>query len=129
MLSQIISARGLSELVLDGLMKDTVIDMGALRGILEETNELRRLSVRNANKIKSESHDELITMIGDLIQFQPPILTELDFGGLGGSAAQGIKLLKAIYETGMQLLKLDISNNAEWTQSDNYLSLLCGILS
>ena len=103
MLSQFISASGLFEFVLDGLMKDTVIDVGAMRGMLEETNELRKLSVRNANEIKSESHDELITMIRDLIQSQPPILIEIDFYGLGGSAEQGIKLLEAIYETGMQL--------------------------
>ena len=103
MLSQFISASGLFEFVLDGLKKDTVIDMGAMRGMLEETNELRKLSVRNTNEIKSESHDELITMIGDLIQSQPPRLIEIDFYGLGGSAEQGNKLLEAIYETEMQL--------------------------
>ena len=102
-LPRFISDNGLSEIVMDGLKKDIVIDLDAIRRILEETQVLRKLSIRNANEIKSESHDELITMIGDLIQFQPPILTELDFGGLGGSAAQGFKLLKAIYETGMQL--------------------------
>ena len=103
MLSRFISAGGLFELVLDGLEDDTVIDVGAMRGILEETNELRKLSVRNVDKIKSESHGELITMIGDLIQSQPPRLTELDFGGIGGSAEQGNRLLEAIYETGMQV--------------------------
>ena len=86
MLSRFISARGLFEFVLDGLMKDTVIDVGAMRGMLQETSELRKLSVRNVNEIKSESHDELITMIRDLIQSQPPRLEELDFRGLGGSA-------------------------------------------
>ena len=34
MLSQFISARGLTEFVLNGLMKDTVIDVGAMLGIL-----------------------------------------------------------------------------------------------
>ena len=67
MLSRFISASGLFEFVLDGLMNDTVIDVGAMRGILEETNELRKLGVRNAKEIKSESHNELIAMIGDLI--------------------------------------------------------------
>ena len=77
--------------------------MGAIRHILQETHELRKLSIRNAKEIKSESLDELITMIGDLIQSQPPRLTELDFGGIGGSTVQGNRLLEAIYETGMQV--------------------------
>ena len=68
MLSRFIGARGLSEFVLDGLEKDIVIDVGAMRVILGETNELIKLSVRRANAIKSKSHEELITMIGDLIQ-------------------------------------------------------------
>ena len=68
MFSRFTSAKGLAEFVLDGLKKDIVIDVGAMRGILEETNELIKFSVRRANKIKSESHNELITMIGDLIQ-------------------------------------------------------------
>ena len=57
----------------------------------------------NANEIKSESFDELITIIGDLIQSQPSKLTELDFGGFGGSAEQGNRLLEAIYESRMQV--------------------------
>ena len=89
MLSRFISAKGLFEFVLDGLMEDTVIDVGAIRGILQETNELRKLSVRNVNKVKSESHEELTTMIGDLIRSYPSRLTEIDFGGIGGSAEQG----------------------------------------
>ena len=103
MLSRFISARGLFEFVLDGLMKDISIDVDAIRGILQENNELRKLSIRNANEIKSESHEELIIMIGDLIRSYPSKLTELDFGGLGGSVEQGIKLLEAVYEKGMQL--------------------------
>ena len=67
MLRLFISDHGLSEFVLDGLKKNTVIDLGAMRGILEETNELRRLSIRNLHEVNPESLGELITMIGDLI--------------------------------------------------------------
>ena len=42
-------------------------------------------------------------MVGDLIQSQSPRLTELDFGGIGGSAEQGNRLMEAIYEAGMQV--------------------------
>ena len=90
MLTRFISENGLYELVLDGLKKDIVIDFGAMRGILQETHELTKLSIRNVNELHLESLRELITMIGDLIQFQPPRLTELDFCGIGGSPAQGI---------------------------------------
>ena len=103
MLSQFIGDHGLSEFVIDGLKKDIVIDVGAMRDILEETHELRKLSLRKIKGIHPESLEELITLIGDLIQSEPPRLTELDFGGIGGSAEQGYKLLEAIYETGMQV--------------------------
>ena len=74
-----------------------------MRHILEEKQEHRKLSIRNANEIKSESLDKLVTIIGGVIQSQPPRLTELDFGRIGGSAEQGNRLLEAIYETGMQV--------------------------
>ena len=67
MLAQFISDKGLAEFVLDGLKKDKVIDVGAMRHILQKTHELRKLSIRNAKEIKSESHNELITLIRDLI--------------------------------------------------------------
>ena len=60
MFSRFISARGLSEFVLDGLMKDTVIDVGAMRGILEASSELRKLSLRNANWTQS---DDILSLL------------------------------------------------------------------
>ena len=101
MLPQFIGDSGLSEFVLDGLKKDIVIDVGALRDILQETNELRKLSIRNANEIHPESLGELINMISDLIWSHPSKLTDLDFGGIGGSAEQGSQILEAINETGI----------------------------
>ena len=89
MLPQFIGDSGLTEFVLDGLKKDIVIDVGALRNILEETNELRKLSIRNANEMHPESLGELINMIIDLILSSPPKLTELDLSRIGGSAEQG----------------------------------------
>ena len=121
MLFQYIGDHGLAEFVIDGLKKGIHVDVGAMRDILEKTSELRKLSLRNANEIKSESLGDLITMIRDLIQSQPPRLTELDFGGIGGSAEQGSNLLEAIYETGTQFKKLDICDNLMWTRSENYL--------
>ena len=67
-----------------------------------------------------ESLGELISMLGDLIQCQPPRLTELDFGGIGGSAEQGSQILEAIHESGTQVQKLDFSDNPNWTQSESY---------
>ena len=103
MLSQFIRKNGLSDFIIDGLKNDIIIDVGAIRDILEETHELRKISIRNVKGIHPASLEELITMIEDLIQFQAPRLTELDFGGIGGSAEQGNKLLEAIYETGMPI--------------------------
>ena len=53
MLSRFISARGLFEFVLDGLSKDTVIDVGAMRGMLEETNELRKTQRQKCKRDKT----------------------------------------------------------------------------
>ena len=103
MLSQYIGDHGISEFVIDGLKEGMHVDVGAMRDILEETGKLRKLSLRNVSGIKSQSFGELTTMIGDLIQSHPPRLTDLDFGGIGGSAEQGINFLEAIYETGMQV--------------------------
>ena len=89
MLPQFIGDSGLSEFVLDELKKDIVIDVSALRDILRETDELRKLSIRNVNEMQAESFGELINMIFDLIRSSPPRLMELDFGGIGGSAEQG----------------------------------------
>ena len=129
MLRRFISDHGLSEFVLYGLKKDVVIDLGAMRGILEETYELRRLSIKNMFKVHPESLGELITMIGDLIQFHPPRLTELDFGWIGGSAEQGSQILQAIYEAEIQIKRLHISDNTDWILNMYYSELLCGILS
>ena len=74
---------------MDELKKDIVIDVSALRDILQKTNELRKLSIKNANEMHPESLEELINMIIDLILSSPPRLTELDFCGVGGSSEQG----------------------------------------
>ena len=103
MFFQFINHNGLSEFVIDGLKNGIHVDVGAMRDIFEETHELRKISIRNAKEIHSESLAELLTMIGDLIQSQPPRLTELNFGGIGGSAEQCKNLLEAIYETRMQV--------------------------
>ena len=63
--------------------------MGALRDILKETKELRKLSIKNANEMHAESLGELINMIIDLILSSLPKLTELDLCRIGGSAEQG----------------------------------------
>ena len=60
MLSRFISSEGLSEFVLDGLEDDVVMDLGAMRLILEASSELRKLSLRNTIWIQSESHSELL---------------------------------------------------------------------
>ena len=129
LIPQFISDNGLSEFVFDGLEKDIVIDFGAMRNILEKTHELRKLSIRNANEVNHESLRELIVMIGDLILFQTPKLTEIEFSGFGGSFEQGVKILEAIYQSQMQIEKLDISNNLKWTQIENFSDLLNGILA
>ena len=92
MLPQFIGANGLSEFEFDfsGFSNyKAKIDMSAMRDILAETCELRKLSISNAAKIHSESLGELINMISDLIRCQPQRLTELDFANIGGSAEQG----------------------------------------
>ena len=63
--------------------------MGALRYILKETNELRKLSIRNADEVHPESLGELINMIIDLILSSPTKLTQLDLCRIGGSTEQG----------------------------------------
>ena len=68
MLSQFTGDNGLCEFVIDGLKYGMRIDVGAMRDILNETHELRKLSIRNARRIHPESLYELTTMIRDLIQ-------------------------------------------------------------
>ena len=60
MLSRFIGSEGLSEFVLDGLEDDVVMDLGAMRLILEASSELRKLSLRNTIWIQSESYSELL---------------------------------------------------------------------
>ena len=91
-----------------------------MRYLLEETQELRKLGIRNMKEINAESLEELISMISDLIQSQPPNLTELDFCGIGGSHRQGNQILGAIYRTEIQIKKLDISDNPKWAQNGSY---------
>ena len=98
MLTQFISGSGLSEFVLDGL-KDgenehgVVIDMGAIAHILDETNYLKKLGIKNSQKIDAKSFTALITMTSDIIKSEPPKLEELDFCGIGGSNEQGNRIL------------------------------------
>ena len=67
LLSQYIRDSGLSEFILDGLQKDVVIDLDAMRQVLEETNEMTKLAIRNINKVHPQSLEELIAMVVDLI--------------------------------------------------------------
>ena len=65
--SRFISRCSLSEFILDGLARNVVIDLDAMRQVLEETNKMTKLGIRNANKVHPESLEELIAMIVDLI--------------------------------------------------------------
>ena len=47
LIPRFIATHGLSEFVLDEINEDIVIDLGALGHLLERTNELRRLCIRN----------------------------------------------------------------------------------
>ena len=67
MIPRFISDYGLSEFVLNGLEKDILIDMGAMRHILEETHELKKLRISNVDKANPESSSKLIAMVLDLI--------------------------------------------------------------
>ena len=111
MLFRFISGNGLYKFSLDGLKEGVALDIGAIRQMLEKTGKLTKLSIRNANNIDAQSHGELITMISDLIQSEPPKLEELDFCGIGGPTEQGSQVLQAIYDSEMQFKTLDISNN------------------
>ena len=71
----------------------------------------------------------MIAIICDLIKSEPPRLTDLDFGGIGGSAEEGDQLLEALCDAGMQIKNLDISRNPAWAQSESYLQMLCEFLS
>ena len=55
-------------------------------------------------------------------------LTELEFGGLGGTTAQGGEVLDAIYETPARFKKLDISENPSWALGESYTPILREIL-
>ena len=129
LLPRFIIRYGLTVFVLDGLESGTVVDRCALSHILEQTNELRTLSIRNTSEIEAESLSKMISMLGDLIKSVPPRLTDLDFSGIGGSAQDGDQLLKALYDSEMQIKKLDISGNPDWAQSESYFPMLCGVLS
>lgn len=56
-------------------------------------------------------------------------MTELEFGGLGGTTEQGEGVLDAIYETPAKIKKLDISENPTWAQGDSYAPILREFLS
>ena len=70
-----------------------------LRHILEQTNELTKLSIRNTNRIDTESIGSLISIVSDLIHSRPPRLRKLNFDSIGGSAEQGEQILMALYDS------------------------------
>ena len=129
LIPQFIQEDGLSEFVLDGLKEGLVLDLGEMRHLFEDNRELRKLGIRNTNKIDPESLAQLITMISDLIRSQPPQLTELDLEGIGGSAEQGCQLMEALLDSQLQVKTLNISENRDWTKCENYAPMLCNILS
>ena len=120
---------GLTVFILDGIKAGIVIDAGAVRHILSQTNDLRQLSVRHTAKVESSSLGKLVAVLRDLISSKPPRLTDLDFCGVGGSAEECDQLLGALYDSELQVKKIDISENSEWTQSENYSQMLCGALA
>ena len=87
------------------------------------------LNISNNPKwAQSQNYSELLCGILLL----SPNLKELDFDDeIRGSPDQVNLILQTIYDTGVQvqIKKLDISNNPKLTQSENFLSPLCGILS
>ena len=74
LIPRFIATNGLSVFVLDDINDDIVIDLGALGHLLERTNELRSLTIRNTKFIDDESLNKLITMVSDLINSKPPRL-------------------------------------------------------
>ena len=110
-LPKVISSNGLSVLILDGLPQGIVLDVAALMRVLDNSDMLTRLNLRNLNLINSDSLDNLIDMTCAIIQRDPPKLVELDFGGFGATLEQGERLLETIYESRIQLKKLDLSDN------------------
>ena len=77
---------GLSEFAIDGVKYGMEIDSSALRHILEQTNELTKLSIRNTQSIEMESIGNLINIVSDLIMSMPPRLRELDLASIESSA-------------------------------------------
>ena len=84
-----INSYGLTEFVIDGVRSGIEVDSGAIRHILEQTNELTKLSLRNTENIYTESIGNLIDIVSDLIKSMPPRLRELEFARVGGSTKQG----------------------------------------
>ena len=84
-----INSYGLAEFVIDGVRSGIEVDSGAIRHILEQTNELTKLSLRNTENIYTESIGNLIDIVSDLIKSMPPRLRELEFARVGGSTKQG----------------------------------------
>ena len=85
------------------------IDSGAMRHILDQTNELEKLSIRNTSSIDTESIGNLINIISDLIKSMPPRLKELDLTRIEGSASHGEQILEALYNSQLQISKLSIN--------------------
>ena len=90
---------GLSEFTIDGVKYGMEIDSGALRHILEQTNELRKLSIRNTESIEMESIGNMINIVSDLIMSMPPRLRELDLASIEGSAEHSEQIITALYDS------------------------------
>ena len=88
------------------------------------------MSIRHTEGINEDSLGQLISFLSGLLRGnETPRLTELDFGGLGGTTEQGEDVLDAIYETPARIKKLDISENPTWAQGDSYTPILREFLS
>ena len=84
---------------------------------------------RHLEGINKDSLANVIDIIIDLIKKEPPELTDLDLCGLGGSLEQCQELLRAIYDSRMQIRRLDISENPTWAQFEEYSTLLSEFFS
>ena len=78
-----ISNNGLSEFVLDRLPARVILDVDAVKRILENSNDLNRFDLTNLIEIDRSSLDRLIDMSCDMILTHPPKLTEINLKGLG----------------------------------------------
>ena len=109
---------------MDGLKKNFVLDLNAMKHFFDDNSELTKLSVKNTSKIDPESLGHLITMISDLIRSNPPQMTDLDLESIGGSAEQGRQIMEALLDSELQLRSFNISKNQDWTKCESYTPML-----